>query len=118
PHDRVLQHSLTYALIEIGDPAATAKGLADASPHEKCAALVALDQMDSGTLEAPMVASLLSSTDPLLRQTASWVAAHHPDWGGALAGFFTRRLEAMPLSASEEQELQQQLARLASAQPI
>jgi hypothetical protein len=48
PLDRVLEHSVTYALIEIADPVSTAAGLRATSPHAKRAALIALDQMDAG----------------------------------------------------------------------
>ena len=51
PLDRVLEHSLTYALIEIGDPTSTATGLQASSSRAKRAALIALDQMDGGGLK-------------------------------------------------------------------
>ena len=49
--DRVLEHSMTYALIEIADPSSTAAGLQAASSRAKRAALIALDQMDGGGLK-------------------------------------------------------------------
>src|SRR5262249_44865824 len=84
PCDRVLEHSLIYALIEIGDVAGTSMGLNAGSAREKRAALIALDQMDDGHLKVETIAPLLASTDPLLRQTAVWISGHHPQWGGAL----------------------------------
>ncbi len=51
--DRVLEHSVTYALIEIDNPAATsASGLQATSPRSRRAALIALDQMDNGELQS------------------------------------------------------------------
>ena len=111
--DRVLEHSLTYALIEIADPLGTAAGLSASSPFEKRAALVALDQMDNGGLQPEGVALLLASPDAMLRQTASWVAAHHPDWGGALSGFLRERLSSGILTEAEREEMKQQLAQFA-----
>ncbi len=113
--DRVLDHSLTYALIEIGDREGTAAGLQ--SPHAaiRRAALVALDQMDGGGLEARSVTTELSATDPRLRATAWWIAGRHPEWAGALAGFFRQRLTAGKLSDAERDTLVQELARLAHA---
>ena len=46
-----LEHSLTYALIEIGDPEATAAGSRTANPRTVRCAMVALDQMEAGRLE-------------------------------------------------------------------
>jgi len=117
-HDRVLEHSLTYALIEINDAGDTAKLLESASAEQKRTALIALDQMESGELQVETVAPLLGSPDPLLRQTASWIAAHHPSWGGALAGYFRDRLNAPDLGAKEADELREQLAEFAGSEPI
>ena len=52
PTDRFLEHSLTFALIEIADREGTAAGLAEQEPLIRRAALTALDQMDGGGLEA------------------------------------------------------------------
>ena len=107
-HDRVLEHSLIYALIEIDNPAATSQGLQAQSAHEKRSALIALDQMDDGHLQAESVAPLLGSSDALLRTTGSWIAGHHPEWGGTLAGFFQERLGG-ELSTTDAEELKRQL---------
>ena len=65
-HDRILEHSLTYALIEIGDATATSTaGLRDqAPPGARRAALLALDQMHGSKLEAGAVIPLLDSQSP------------------------------------------------------
>src|SRR5258707_803886 len=60
-HDRVLEHSLSYALIELGDPKGVAAGLGATSSFEKRTALIALDQMDQGGLKAENVSPLLGS---------------------------------------------------------
>jgi putative membrane-bound dehydrogenase-like protein len=117
-NDRVLEHSLIYALIEIRDAKATAKGIDADSSFAKRSALIALDQMENGGLTSEMVAPLLGASDPVLRQTASWIAGHHPDWGGALAGFFQRRLEAQQLTDDERGQLSRQLAQFAHSEPI
>src|SRR5262249_25178653 len=84
-NDRVLEHSLIYALIEIADSKETTAALGSESVFEHRAALIALDQMDKGGLSSEAVVSLLPSENPLLRKTASWVALHHPEWGDSLA---------------------------------
>ena len=109
--DRTLEHSVTYALIEIADPTATASGLQAASSRTKRAALIALDQMDGGGLKPEIVTPLLESPDPVLKETAWWIAGHHKDWGGALTRFFQTRLADTKLSVVDREDLQQKLAR-------
>ena len=60
PADRILEHSITYALIEIADPQATGPGLRATDPRDPRAAMVALDQMDGGRLDPKFVAGLLA----------------------------------------------------------
>ncbi|MGD9857165.1 MAG: PVC-type heme-binding CxxCH protein [Planctomycetaceae bacterium] len=78
--DRVLEHSVIYALIEIGDAEQTRKALASASAAVRRAALIALDQMPGGPLQPADVVPLLQADAVPLRETVWWVAAHHPDW--------------------------------------
>ena len=113
PADPVLEHSLTYALIEIGDPAAIAAVEAPTSRARR-AALIALDQIESGRVTSDALLPLLGSADPILRDTAWWIALRRPEWGGQLAGFFRSRLEAPSLSANERDDLAQKLTSFAS----
>ncbi|MCI0719056.1 MAG: HEAT repeat domain-containing protein [Acidobacteria bacterium] len=113
PKDRVLEHSVTYALIEIADPAGTARGLQTASSQTKRMALIALDQMAGGGLEAGNVTPLLASSDPVLKETAAWIAGRHPEWGPKVATFFRSRLAEKSLRPEDRDELQQQLTRFA-----
>ena len=113
PLDRVLEHSVTYALIEIADPSSTAAGLQATSVRAKRAALIALDQMDGGGLKAETVIPLLDSSDPVMNETAWWIAGHHPEWGRALAGFFEQHLIATNLTESAREDLQQKLVQFA-----
>lgn len=113
--DRILEHSLIYALIEIDDPGAVRRAL---DPRRSRAALIALDQMDGGDLRPDEVAPLLSADDAVLKETASWIVGHRPEWGTALAGFFRRRLREADLGDAEANELQRHLARLANSTAI
>ena len=113
PKDRILEHSITYALIEIADAAGTARGLQAASSQTQRMALIALDQMGGQGLDAARVTPLLASGDPVLKETASWIAGHHPEWGPRLAGFFRLRLEDKSLTSKDRDDLQHQLARFA-----
>ncbi len=117
PNDRVLEHSLTFALIEIGNREATAAGLASKSASTQRGALIGLDQMDGGGLKAETVEGHLTSPDGRLKEAAWWIAGRHPEWGGALAGFFRRRLSAKELPQQRE-ELVGQMAKFATAPAI
>jgi putative membrane-bound dehydrogenase-like protein len=130
--DRVLEHSLIYAAIEIDDPRATFAALKQAGPTSSSsstssrgtrAALIALDQMDptapgderAGNRVTPeMLMPLLDSSDPVLKETAWWIAERHLEWGGALSGFFQRRLADPKLGQAEREDLQQKLVRFAT----
>jgi putative membrane-bound dehydrogenase-like protein len=116
--DRILQHSLTFALIEIADPATTRSALAGGNPLVRSAALIALDQMRGGGLDPKSIASLLSSPDALLKQTASWIIAQHHDWGDALAGSLRDRIYAHGASEVERSELTHHLAQFSSSAAV
>ncbi len=109
-----LTHSLTFAMIEIADPAATRAGLSHASPRVRRAAMIALDQMKGGGLPSNTVIPLLSSADPVLRETAGWIAGNHPEWGGELSGFFARGLADAALSGEARAALEKQLSQFVS----
>ena len=118
PLDRVLDHSVTYALIEINDPATTAAvGLQASASRSKRAALIALDQMDSRRLQADTVVSLLDSADPVLKDTAWWIAGHHPEWGDAVAAFFDAHLAAAANAAARD-DLHQKLVQFGDTAAI
>jgi putative membrane-bound dehydrogenase-like protein len=120
PADRALEHSLTYALIEIGDAAETRAGLKRGEKDLiRRAALVALDQMDGGGLKAETVAAELSSEEARTKETAWWIAGRHPEWAGAVTGFLRDRLcTADKLAPAAQDELVQHLARFAGSAPV
>jgi putative heme-binding domain-containing protein len=90
--ERILQHSITYALIELGDATATRAGLASDEAGTVCVSLIALDQMPGGEVASEQVIPLLESDDPNLRHTAQWLVARHAEWGGDLADSFRHQL--------------------------
>jgi putative membrane-bound dehydrogenase-like protein len=104
--DRALFHSLTYALLQIGDAAQTRRGLAAGqSPSTIRAALYALEQMPGGNLQASEVVSLLGADDAGLRATALWVLGRHGEWGDQAADWFEERINAGPLPQGAESVL-------------
>lgn len=111
----VLTHSLTYALIEIADPASTRPGLSAASALTRRAALIALDQMDPPSLTSSTVLPLLRSPDDSLRETAAWIAGRHPEWGGRLAGYLGDRLAA---AGTDAETLSAEIAAFAGSPDV
>ena len=126
---RELEHAITYALIQIADRTATLKGLklppegryaaeiTDATRMQRMA-LIALDQMENGGLTADMVAPYLSSSEPLLRETAAWISTRHPEWANVLAPVLEQRIADERLTLKESEELSQQLAGFAKSPSI
>jgi putative membrane-bound dehydrogenase-like protein len=102
--DRVLQHSIIYALIEIADPPRTRLGLNSESPKSVAAALIALDQMPGGDIKPADVIPHLGASDATLKQAAQWVASRHEDWGGELAQWFDGQLKALPTKSQPDAE--------------
>ena len=105
-NDRALDHSLTYALIEIANRDETAKGLANESPRVRRAAIVALEQMPNGNLEAKQVVAELNAKDKALRETAWWIAGRHPGWGEQLVDYFREQFRQInKMTPPERDEL-------------
>ncbi|MFM7842950.1 MAG: PVC-type heme-binding CxxCH protein [Planctomycetota bacterium] len=92
--DRFVEHALLFALLELESGSALRPHLASDQPWLRRAALLVLDQSGSGRLKAAEVAPSLSSTQPLVRETAAWIASRHADWGGELAASLRDRLQA------------------------
>ncbi|MBA4146534.1 MAG: HEAT repeat domain-containing protein [Verrucomicrobia bacterium] len=84
-NDRFLEHSLIYALIQIGEPKKTEAGLADSNDRVRRGALIALNQMDGAQLSREQIAPMLSSRDFELRKAAFQIAVKNPEWSGDIA---------------------------------
>ena len=93
--DRVFEHSLIYALIEIGDDSALrAPQLLTQAPAEVSrAALIALDQFPGDRrLQLHELLPLLDSADAIVAQAAAGIAEQHPEWAGELLPWLAKRL--------------------------
>jgi putative membrane-bound dehydrogenase-like protein len=110
-HDRVIEHSITFALIEIAEAAATRQGLQSDRSRTVKASLIALDQMEGGQLAVEEIVPLLSSTDPVLHETAWWIAERHPDWAQGLAGYFRDQIFKSSGEVKAAEELAPRLAK-------
>jgi len=117
--ERIREHALIYALIEIGDAKQTRSGLISTNPATIRATLVALDQMKNGGLQAADVIRHMSSPDAAQRATAAWIVNQHSDWGPELKSYFEQRLaKAADLTEVDREQDRQLLASLANAPDI
>ena len=115
PNDRTLDHSLTYALIEIGENQALRDALRSEHAHVRRAALVALDQIGA-SLDPQLVITALDDTDDTIRDSARWIASRHPEWDAALVTYLRPKLAAP--SEGEQSSLVELLAKLAKSPAI
>jgi putative membrane-bound dehydrogenase-like protein len=111
--DRVLEHSLTYALIEIGDAPAIARS-APGSVRARRAALFAIDQIAAAQQKSEAVVPLLGAPEKELQEAAWWVAARHPEWGDALAAPIRTQLARVGATPDERRRLQQRIVSVAA----
>jgi putative membrane-bound dehydrogenase-like protein len=122
-HDRALQHSLTYALIECADKSGVSSrlsgtGVTAASERTERAALIALDQMDDGGLTADKVIPYLRSSSSLLRQTAEWIIGRRPAWAEAMVPFFEQSLKSSQATDEAKSQVERFLKSFASQPPV
>jgi putative membrane-bound dehydrogenase-like protein len=110
--DRTLEHSLTYALIEL-DAGWLLSSERDSDLRARRAHLLVRDQTPSGKLTAQEVTTYLSSSNHELRAAAIWIVGHHPEWGSELAEYYGKCLTA-DLDAVHREQLAAELTRLAS----
>ncbi len=116
--DRFLQHALIFALIQIDDRLKTQDGLASESPAIRRGALIALDQMDEGRLEANTVVGMLTDSDEALRQTGFWIVSRHPEWAVELVPHFRAMLAGDQLDETGASALRAQLVAFADQPSI
>jgi putative membrane-bound dehydrogenase-like protein len=86
--DRVFEHSLLYALIEMGDASAALAALTAEDPRLRRAALIVADQINGALLKPDAVAANLRSTSRPLRERAEWIISRHPEWGDTMLPYF------------------------------
>ncbi|HTG43805.1 MAG TPA: dehydrogenase, partial [Verrucomicrobiae bacterium] len=103
---------------EINDASQIRAALPSLKPFAQRAALIALDQMPGGNLQANEVAPLLQSAHSALKLTANWIVSHRQNWGNELVKIFADQLRGAPPTEAEAAELEQQFAVLAGAPAI
>ncbi len=99
---RVEEHALIFALMEIGAEEMTAEALADGNPRVSRAALIVLDQLESRLLTRETVARLLQTDNLELRNAALEVISQRPTWGDEIVEVAARMLQRPELSSADE----------------
>lgn len=126
--DRVLEHSLIFALIEAGEREPLLTAAESPLPRVRRSALVALDQLplyhrisdpEAEQLRRVLLAACRAD-DPSVRDTGLRLISHHAEWAGDLApdvgGMLAQIVEAksaVPPRLHEAEQLTGRLARLA-----
>ncbi|MDX1929149.1 MAG: hypothetical protein SFV81_21660 [Pirellulaceae bacterium] len=109
--ERHLEHSITYALIEIGaaDPIATFAN-SKHSPRQQQAAMTALDQIGAADkLTADFMLSAVDQTDRQCADTAAEILGKHPEW----AALYAAKIAARFQQSRDSQELPASLLTIA-----
>lgn len=115
-NDRVLRHSLTYALIEIDSADAIFEALNTLKePKARLVGLIALDQMGVPNLPVKELIAAMDAADPTMRTLALWVVSRHPDWADALVAELKTKLQQPPDDTDRVNALVDQLAKFAGS---
>ncbi len=115
-YDRALEHSLIYALGELGDREHVRAALKSGAPLMQRAALFALDQM--GGLRPEEAASFAVSANANVQQAAWLAAARHPEWNEVFAAYFKGFSETSPGDIEGAVATLRALTRFATAPAI
>ena len=116
--DRFVEHSITYALIQLADSAPLLRHLSHSSPRVRQTALVALDQMDSSPLAERHVLPFLADPDAKLRRAALWVASRHKPWAGKVTQALEAGLRSPRFAPDEAAPLGEALAAFCAEPPM
>jgi putative heme-binding domain-containing protein len=108
-----LEHSLTYALIEIGHSTRLREALTTGTPGAQRSALVALDQLDANFEASVAIEKLRSEHEPV-RAAAWWVIDRHPEWAPMLATYFREHWSDRSAIGESPRMLTERLRRFAT----
>ena len=111
--DWATEHSLVYALIEIGDAPALISAVDAQNATVQRAALMALQAISPEKVPVEAVLRAVSSSSTSLQATGLWLAVQHAEWGEPLANYFREGVQKMPAT-----ELETSLVALVNSPPI
>lgn len=83
--DRFLGHATIYALIQMENEEQLLEEIQEGAFSK--AALIALDQKQTGSLNETLLQPYLGASDSTKRGTALWVLRNHPEWENAFTGY-------------------------------
>lgn len=92
-HDRFIEHAIIHSLIILNEPQMVSRSLDHPSPQVRRATLISLDQMSGSPLLASQLTKYLTDPDSVLRNTALWIAPHHPSWAGDILEFLQNQFD-------------------------
>jgi putative heme-binding domain-containing protein len=115
--DRILEHSLTFALMELQDREALENALSHSNPRVRRCVLMALDQTGAD-LKPQLVLDCLQDSDAALRDVARWIALRHPQWDAELSAYLYERMRTSELTDAERAALVELLAKLAKGPAV
>lgn len=102
PEDRVFEHSVLYALMEIDKPKAIADSLKQATKsRQQLACVKVLDQLHPELLTSEPVMSLVGSEEESIRRPAIEILARHPEWVESVAPLFAKRIVSLDDHSSD-----------------
>jgi putative heme-binding domain-containing protein len=116
--DRFLEHALIFALIEIGDAAATRRGWADPDANVRGAVLLALAQMPGGDLPPEEILPLLEAEPASLREAALFALGSRPEGSNAVTGTLRKWMKEADPSPSRREALRSLLKALISRSEV
>ena len=116
PTDRLLEHAIIYALMEIGPP--IGPNLTDESPAKvRRAILIARDQADPKLRYEDVLPSLLAN-DPDLQQAAWQIVLRHSNWLSRAIELIRDDLHRVAINPSRRDGIRDALARSAATSAV
>ena len=113
--DRVMRHSLTYALVEINSVDSIFEALkSQQNPMSRMVGIVALDQMGVMLLPVAELVAAMDGADETVRSLASWVVSRHPEWAKELVADFKAKLASPASDPTRIAALVDRLARFST----
>lgn len=116
-NDRILDHSLTYALLEINEPSALDEGILSTNPRVRRAALVAKHYLAREQLQPQPVFEGLASDYRPLKETCLWLIGRESRWSNYFADYLRQRLTRTREKA-EDAELLELMIRFAKTPAV